>query len=307
MAGREKAICKLLMLMRLFSLPSALLLALTPPRSKPPVRVAVVGGGFAGLTAARELSSQRGVEVLLLDQRTYFEYTPGILRAWVEPETHQYLVNPIADLLRGRRASFTRVRPGHTMRIFERVADNDGKALELSLRDEAGEPVLAYACDYAVLATGGELGPVADDRQTEDGSIQARRRRLVEQVASVLDNATSVLVVGGGLTGVELAAECAERYGGRPGAVTLAVGPTSPRRGAFEGDPGAGVLPGFADAQLAFGRSDADGAGYVVPYTRRWLERAGVNVLERWAVPPPPGSTLAEVPPPNPRHLMTDD
>ena len=275
----------------------ALLTTLAVTQSAQPVRVAVVGGGFAGLTAARKLAAQRGVEVLLLDQRTYFEYTPGILRAWVEPDTHRQLVNPIANLLRGRRASFKRVPPGHTMRINEQVAEapSSGKPLELTLRNEAGEPVLAYSCDYCVLATGGELGPVADDRQTEDGSIQARRRRLVEQVTAVLENATSVLVVGGGLTGVELAAECAERFGKKPGAVTLAVGPTLPRRGAFEGDPGAGVLPGFADTRTAFGRGGEDGAGYVIPYTVKWLERAGVNVLERWAVPPPPGSTLADV------------
>jgi saccharopine dehydrogenase-like NADP-dependent oxidoreductase len=40
-----------------------------------PTRVAVLGGGFAGLTAARTLVSNRQVEVLLVDQRKYFEYT----------------------------------------------------------------------------------------------------------------------------------------------------------------------------------------------------------------------------------------
>ena len=40
-------------------------------------RVAVLGGGFAGLTAARTLvASHPGVEVLLCDQREFFEYTP---------------------------------------------------------------------------------------------------------------------------------------------------------------------------------------------------------------------------------------
>ena len=30
--------------------------------------------------------------------RSYFEYTPGILRAWVEPDTHTRLVKPISKL-----------------------------------------------------------------------------------------------------------------------------------------------------------------------------------------------------------------
>ena len=46
------------------------------------------------------------------------------------------------------------------------------------------------------------------------------------QVEGVLGKAKSALVVGGGLTGIELAAELAESLG--PGAVTLAVGPALP-------------------------------------------------------------------------------
>ena len=77
-----------------------------PPQPK--ARVAVLGGGFAGLTAARTLAADPNVEVLLVDQREYFEYTPGILRAWVDPRVHRALVNPIRRLLRSKRASFQR-------------------------------------------------------------------------------------------------------------------------------------------------------------------------------------------------------
>lgn len=252
-------------------------------------RVAVVGGGFAGLTAARKLSSRRDLEVLLLDQRSYFEYTPGILRAWVEPKTHRLLVNPLSNLLRSKRASFQRVLPDYTARILENTRYRAGETrynerpLTLSVTNGQDESVLSYPCDYVVLATGGELGPVSDDRQTADGSIAARRRRLEEQVGTLMGNASSVLVVGGGLTGVEFAAECAERFP-EPGAVTLAVGPTLPSRGAFEGDAGSGVLPGFADTRTAVGRLGESGA---VAYVRRHLERRGVRVCEQWAVPPP--------------------
>lgn len=87
-------------------------------------RVAVLGGGFAGLTAARTLvASHPGVEVLLCDQREFFEYTPGILRAWVEPSVHPRLVNPIRRLLRGRRASFRRVPPGCAVAVEESTVE----------------------------------------------------------------------------------------------------------------------------------------------------------------------------------------
>ena len=258
---------------------------------------AILGGGFAGLTAARTLSSHSHVEVLLVDQREYFEYTPGILRAWVNPDVHKALVNPIRRLLRSPRATFQRVPPGYAAQLVEvDPADpaSNGRPLTFtvcSAQDGAEEPPLVdFACDFAILATGGELSPVSDDRQLPDGSIVARRRRLREQVDAVMGKASSALVVGGGLTGVELAAELAERLG--PGCVTLAVGPTRPERGMFPGDPGAGLLPGFRDT---CGQKKNFGKGGAARHVRRWLSRNGVRLLEAWAVPPPPGATLANV------------
>ena len=160
---------------------------------------------------------------------------------------------------------------------------------------EGAPPLIDYACDYVVLATGGEQAPISDDRLLSDGSIVMRRQRLGAQVAAVMDNATSALVVGGGLTGVELAAELAEKMGA--GAVTLAVGPTLPSRGRYPGDPGAGVLPGLRDTDpstrsLPWWRV---GGGGAVRYATKWLEARGVDVCEEWAVPPPMGATLANV------------
>lgn len=222
-----------------------------------------------------------------------FEYTPGILRAWVEPNVHRKLVNPIRRLLRSKRATFQRVPPGAACRLVE-VPDaaSDSQPLRFSLHDadEAAAPIVEYDCDYVVLATGGELNPLSDDRLLSDGSIKARRRRLQQQVDSVMTNATSALVVGGGLTGVEMAAELGERMG--PDAVTLVVGPTRPERGRFPGDPGAGVLPGFRDTCEPWINL---GQGGATRYVRKWLQRRGVKVLEQWAVPPPEGASLANV------------
>ena len=269
-------------------------LSLPWARPKPtPTRVAVLGGGFAGLTAARTLAAHPHVEVLLVDQREYFEYTPGILRAWVEPGVHRALVNPIRRLLRSKRATFRRVPPGCVCRLTERASTEESPLLFSLLDAGAADtaPSFEYECDYVVLATGGELNPLSDDRQLPDGSIRARRRRLKEQVRSVMENAKSALVVGGGLTGVELAAELVESLG--DGTVTLAVGPTKPERGNYPGDPGAGLLPGFRDTcdQPLFNL----GSGGASRYVRKWLQRRGVTILERWAVPPPAGATLANV------------
>lgn len=46
-------------------------------------RVVIVGGGFAGRSARRALRGD--FEVVLIDAKGYFEYTPSMLRCLVEP------------------------------------------------------------------------------------------------------------------------------------------------------------------------------------------------------------------------------
>jgi len=158
---------------------SALRLPWRSARPPAPVRVGILGGGFAGLTAARTLAAHRRVQVVLIDQRDYFEYTPGILRAWVMPSVHERLVNPIRRLLRSRRARFERVPPGCQCLL---EAEGEGGELRLSILEREGGELVSEVCDYVVLATGGELSPVSDDRQTVEGTITARRKRFNEQV-----------------------------------------------------------------------------------------------------------------------------
>ena len=208
----------------------------------------------------------------------------------MNPLAHRALVNPIKRLLRGKRARFERVPPGCVGQLTE--TNDADRPLRFTVvgPDDGDTPLVEYDCDYAVLATGGELSPITDDRQTADGSIEVRRARLTKQVRAVMDDCRSALVVGGGLTGVELAAELAERLG--PGTVTLAVGPTLPSRGRYPGDPGAGLLPGFRDTCDQKKNLGRGGAGR---YATKFLERKGVRLLQSWAVPPPAGATLSNV------------
>ena len=113
---------------------------------------------------------------------------------------HRQLVNPIRRLLRSERATFVRVPVGCACRLTETESmdASAGEPLLFSLHDAHSAadapPTLEFACDYVILATGGELTPVTDDRQLPDGTVVARRRRLREQVDAVMANATSAPV-----------------------------------------------------------------------------------------------------------------
>ena len=47
-------------------------------------KIIVIGGGFAGSYIARKL--EKDFDVILIDSKDYFEFTPGILRTIVESE-----------------------------------------------------------------------------------------------------------------------------------------------------------------------------------------------------------------------------
>jgi NADH dehydrogenase FAD-containing subunit len=48
------------------------------------MRLAIIGGGFCGAMLAREFKRRKDVEVMLFDRKSYFEFTPGILKWLIE-------------------------------------------------------------------------------------------------------------------------------------------------------------------------------------------------------------------------------
>jgi len=76
------------------------ILNFTAPQPKPQgtPTVVVIGGGFCGLHCCRLLRHK--FKVTLVDAKEYFEYYPGILRAYLHPHEHRLLSNlyqPICD------------------------------------------------------------------------------------------------------------------------------------------------------------------------------------------------------------------
>lgn len=81
----------------------------TPP---PPSSIVIVGASFAGLAATRILhhekahaqthknmknSAYKGITITVVEPRDYFEYVPGILRAFVDPGLAEKLCVPLEE------------------------------------------------------------------------------------------------------------------------------------------------------------------------------------------------------------------
>ena len=164
-------------------------------------RVMILGGGFAGISCARALSS-RHFDVTLLDRSDSFEFLPNIHELLSGVKTPDSLRLPLENLLGAA---------GHRFLRSEVVAI-DTAAQQLAMK--TGAP-LDY--DWLVLATGGVdatfgVGGVVRHGYSFKSVNQCARigERLAELASS--ETAARVVVVGGGLEGVEALGEILREY-----------------------------------------------------------------------------------------------
>lgn len=150
--------------------------------------VVIVGGSFGGLTAVKHLEADPSFRVVLIDQREYFEYTPGVLRLFCDPSLFSTMARPTPPgthkFLLG---TVTNVADDHVV-----VSSRDGRTQQVDF-------------DYLILATGADYSkPVTPSSQEH---TLAARAATWQMEAARVQAAGSVLVLGGGAVGAELAAE----------------------------------------------------------------------------------------------------
>jgi len=149
-------------------------------------RVVIIGGGFAGTCVARKL--QNHYSVTLIDSKDYFEFTPSVLRTIVEPQH--------AEKIQAQHLAYLQ----KTVVIKEYATDITNK--------EVITPTRVFAYDYLVICTGSSYkSPIKDG-----DAITATRAPELVSYARKLKQSNSVLIIGGGLVGVELAAEIIEKH-----------------------------------------------------------------------------------------------
>src|SRR5688572_1505119 len=171
-------------------------------------RVVIVGGGFGGLYAARELFG-RGLDVTLVDRRNHHLFQPLLYQVATAALNPSDIAAPIRSLVS---------RHGVRVLLAEATAvDMAGKRVQLA----DGE--LSY--DYLILSTGATHSYFGHDEwathamglKTVEDALEIRRRVLLayeraerepdpQRRASLMTFA----IIGAGPTGVELAGALAE-------------------------------------------------------------------------------------------------
>jgi apoptosis-inducing factor 2 len=144
--------------------------------------VVVVGGGYAGIQAAKALDDV--ADVALVDPTEAFVHNVAAWRSLVEPEWLDRIFLPYEHLL--ERGRFVR----------DRAVAVDGPRVTLA-SGETLEP------DYLVLASGSSYPFPAKSQETDVDTARARYREAHEALVA----ARRVLIAGAGPAGLELAGE----------------------------------------------------------------------------------------------------
>ena len=187
-------------------------------RGQPPVptdlearpRVIIVGGGFAGLQAAKALADAP-VRITLVDRRNHHLFQPLLYQVATAALSPADIAQPIRSVLRGQ--------PNVEVVLAE------VETIEPSTREVVLADVGRLPYDYLILAAGAnhayfghdEWEPYAPGLKTLEEALDIRRRILVsfEEAEREPEPARrkalmTFVVVGGGPTGVEMAGAIAE-------------------------------------------------------------------------------------------------
>jgi NADH dehydrogenase len=178
-------------------------------------RVVIVGGGFAGLRAARSLR-RAPVEVTLIDRRNFHLFQPLLYQVATGSLSPGEIATPLRAVL--RRQANARVMLGLVTDI-----DLNARLVRLDPHSAAEPAVVAY--DTLVVATGARHSYFGRDDWEEyapglksiEDALAIRRRILSAFEAAELEadpllrsGWLTFVVIGAGPTGVELAGQIAE-------------------------------------------------------------------------------------------------
>ncbi len=171
-------------------------------------RVIIVGGGFAGLSAAKALADAP-VDVTLIDRTNHHLFQPLLYQVAMAGLSPADIAAPIRKVLR---------RQENVSVLLGEVVDVDLEGRLVRARDDRTTHALPF--DHLVLAMGARTSYFGNDAwrdhaiglKTIDDAIEIRRRVLVafeaaerEPEGAERDGLLTFAVIGGGPTGVELA------------------------------------------------------------------------------------------------------
>jgi NADH dehydrogenase len=174
-------------------------------------RVLIVGGGFGGLYAARQLARDERIDLTLVDRRNHHVFQPLLYQVATGAVAPGDIAQPLRSILR---------KSENTTVLLGEATGLDAEKHEVALSD--GGPI---GYDTLIVATGAhhsyfghdDWARFAPGLKSLDDATRIRRRILIAFEAAEREHVPerrrewmTFVVVGGGPTGVELAGALGE-------------------------------------------------------------------------------------------------
>jgi len=149
-------------------------------------KIVILGGGFAGSYCAKQL--EKKFEVTLVDSKDHFEFTPGILRTIVNLNYAKKITLPYKNFLKK-----TKIVLGKVKKVDKTEIIIDSKKIKF---------------DYLVITSGSEYKSQIKNKNM----ILPNRLKILEDSYKKIKSTQKIIILGGGLVGVELAGEIISKY-----------------------------------------------------------------------------------------------
>src|SRR5919109_874308 len=176
------------------------------------MRIVVLGGGFGGVATVRHLErllgSQRDVEITLVSRENFFVLTPLLFEACSGMLELRHCAQPIRAALKRARFIEATVESVDVERKLVRAVAPEGDAYDLPY-DHLVVALGASTNDRLIPGSSNALTfkTMADALELRNHLIERFERADAATDAATRRGCLSVVVIGGGLVGVELVGE----------------------------------------------------------------------------------------------------
>lgn len=150
------------------------------------MKVVILGGGFCGAWVAKKFDSNKALEVTLIDSKDYFEYTPSIWKLLLDTRIYSRITIPHARYLKQTRIvtdTLVQVSPTFVQTKKEKIL-----------------------FDFLVISTGIDYPIFLKNRQNV---FTVKSGAEIMKYTKQVIQAKTILIIGGGVIGTEVAAELA--------------------------------------------------------------------------------------------------
>ena len=173
-------------------------------------RLLIIGGGFAGLRLAVNMSKSK-FNILLVDRKDFFEYSPSVPELYRRPEKFSKLIIKFEESI--DRNNFVQAGLSYIERNQATIKCTSRQAAETQLATKGwqfnhlGDDSLVVRFDFCVVCIGSTYPAPF---KTLSFNLAERQNEILRSANEIRDiRYTKVIIVGGGYVGVETACNVA--------------------------------------------------------------------------------------------------